>query len=60
MNLAAANVGGVVQFACVDLGTRSVRHAIRSADGSWSRVGTVRSNGLTDKPEFGLALTATL
>lgn len=59
MNLAAANVGGAVQFACVDFGTRSVRHAIRSADGTWSRVGSVRPTGLTDKPG-GLALTATL
>lgn len=58
-NLAAANVGGVVQFAGVHLGDRSIKHAIRSADGSWSPVGTVRPTGLTDRPEFGLALTAT-
>lgn len=59
INLTAANVGGVVQFACVDLGTRSIRHAIRNTDGTWSRVGTVRADGLTDTPDPGLALTAT-
>jgi len=58
-NITAANVGGVVQFAGVHLGDRSIKHAIRGTDGSWSGVGTVRTTGLTDRPEFGLALAAT-
>ncbi|MDN3241449.1 hypothetical protein [Glycomyces tritici] len=58
-NLTAANVGGVVQFAGVHLGDRSIKHAIRSADGSWSPVGTVRPTGLTEWPQYGLVLAPT-
>lgn len=57
-NLAAANVGGQIQFSGVGF-DRNIRHAIRAADGTWSRVGTVRSTGLTAEPDLGLALAPT-
>ncbi|MCD0445356.1 hypothetical protein LO763_17215 [Glycomyces sp. A-F 0318] len=56
----AANVGGEMQVGIIDLdGSRQiVKHSIRRSDGSWQRVGTVSSAGLTGDPGT-LAVAAT-
>lgn len=60
--ISAANVGGETQVGIVDFtadATQVIRHAIRRTDGTWTKVGTVRTTGLTGAPGT-LALTGTL
>ncbi|GAA2276108.1 hypothetical protein GCM10009853_032790 [Glycomyces scopariae] len=58
--ISAANVGGEMQLGMIDLtdAGQVVKHTIRRTDGTWQKVGTVSSAGMSAQPgELALAGT---